>query len=39
MGGHDLLGQVHHAGHLIGQRRAYQTAGQLLLGDDVPTFI
>src|SRR5215468_1799827 len=27
------------AGHLVGQRRAYQTAGQLLFGDDVPTFV
>ena len=25
--------------HLVGQRRAFQTAGQLLLGDDVPTFV
>ena len=27
------------AAHLVGQRRAYQTAGQLLFGDDVPTFV
>jgi alkylation response protein AidB-like acyl-CoA dehydrogenase len=27
------------AGHFIGQRRAYQTAGQLLFGDEVPTFV
>jgi alkylation response protein AidB-like acyl-CoA dehydrogenase len=27
------------AAHLIGQRRALQTAGQLLFGDDVPTFV
>lgn len=25
--------------HLVGQRRAFQTAGQLLFGDDVPTFV
>jgi alkylation response protein AidB-like acyl-CoA dehydrogenase len=25
--------------HLVGQRRAFQTAGPLLFGDDVPTFI
>lgn len=25
--------------HLVGQRRAFQAAGQLLFGDDVPTFI
>ena len=27
------------ASHLVGQRRAFQTAGQLLFGDDVPTFV
>lgn len=27
------------AAHLVGQRRALQTAGQLLFGDDVPTFV
>jgi alkylation response protein AidB-like acyl-CoA dehydrogenase len=27
------------AGHFVGQRRAYQTAGQLLFGDDVLTFV
>jgi alkylation response protein AidB-like acyl-CoA dehydrogenase len=27
------------ASHLVGQRRAYQTAGQLLFGDDVWTFV
>jgi alkylation response protein AidB-like acyl-CoA dehydrogenase len=27
------------AAHLVGQRRAFQTAGQLLLGDDVSTFV
>lgn len=27
------------AAHLVAQRRAYQTAGQLLFGDDVPTFV
>jgi indole-3-acetate monooxygenase len=26
------------AGHILGQRRAFQTAGQLLFGDEVPTF-
>lgn len=25
--------------HMVGQRRAFQTAGQLLFGDDVPTFV
>ena len=25
--------------HIVGQRRAFQTAGQLLFGDDVPTFV
>jgi alkylation response protein AidB-like acyl-CoA dehydrogenase len=25
--------------HLVGQRRAFQTAGQLLFGDDVPTYV
>lgn len=27
------------AAHLVGQRRTYQMAGQLLFGDDVPTFV
>jgi alkylation response protein AidB-like acyl-CoA dehydrogenase len=27
------------AAHLVAQRRAYQTPGQLLLGDDMPTFV
>ena len=27
------------AGHLVGQRRAFETAGQFLFGEEVPTFI
>jgi alkylation response protein AidB-like acyl-CoA dehydrogenase len=27
------------AAHFVGQRRAYQTAGQFLFGDEVPTFV
>jgi hypothetical protein len=27
------------AAHIVGQRRALQTAGQLLFGDEVPTFV
>jgi alkylation response protein AidB-like acyl-CoA dehydrogenase len=27
------------ASHIVGQRRAFQTAGQLLFGDEVPTFV
>src|SRR5262249_31480365 len=27
------------AAHIVGQRRALQTAGQLLFGDDVPTYV